>query len=250
MVEAVKNYKLYHVTLTNPYKQAFVAKQRVSIGTQHNPFFAFYERAREYSVTDRDTGGIFQVKAVDWITRVRDKRILTSPEILASIAHEVTQHYIMLCRELIMEEIRRDEFNGEPPSRQVCLYGCDTIEEARFWSQLLGADGSVCELKCTGVIHRADSRLLLKDSEPLSITRDRARSYWRGEASDDPRFETLFVGDITVVRRWSIESFPQSPKCIPRGRTSHTPKKRPRKRDEAKQSGRIQSARLLCRKGS
>ena len=197
MVATVENHRLYHVTMTTGYKQALVAKQRITVGTQHNPFFGFYEGAREYPVTDGDT--VIQVKAVDWLTRVRDKRILTTPEMLATIAYEVTQHYIMLCRELIMEETRREEFNSEPPSRQVCLYGCDTIEEAKSFSALLGPGGVICELSCTGTIHRADSRLMLKDSEPLSVTRNRARSYWRGEASDDPRFETLFVGDATVT---------------------------------------------------
>jgi hypothetical protein len=197
MVSQVESHRLYHVTQTKFYKQAFVAEQHVSIGTQHNPFFGFYEGAREYPVTDGDTGAILQVKAVDWLTRVRDGRIQTSHEILASIAYDVTQHYVMLCRELIMEEIRRDEFKSEPPSRQVCLYGCDTLEEAQSWRQLLG-DGTICELTCDGIIHRADSRLMLKDSEPLSVTRERARSYWRGEASADPRFETLFVGAASV----------------------------------------------------
>jgi hypothetical protein len=199
MVEQVKDRKLFHLTETKPYKQTFVAGQKVTIGETDNPFFGFYEGAREYPVTDHLTGGIIQVKAIDWLTRVRNKTILTPPETLASIAYEVTQHYVMLCRELIMEEIRRDEFESEPPSRQRCLYACDTLEEARSWKQLVGEGRTICELTCTGTIHRADSRLMLKDSEPLSVTRDRARAYWRGEASADPRFETLFVGDAQVT---------------------------------------------------
>jgi Protein of unknown function (DUF2441) len=199
MVKQIKGQKLYHVTFTKPYKQAFTADQIVHIGDADNPFFSFYEGAREYPVTDGDTGEIIQVKAVAWLRRVQAGTIRTTPEILARLAVEVTQHYVMLCRELLMEEIRRVEFNGEPPSRQRCLYACDTLEEARYWNQRIGENGTICELTCTGTVHRADARLLLGDSEPLSVTKDRGRRYWRGEAGEKPEWETLFVGDATVT---------------------------------------------------
>ncbi|MFZ1885351.1 MAG: DUF2441 domain-containing protein [Rhodoplanes sp.] len=198
MVEQVKDHKLYHVTVTKPYKQAFTANQVVYIGDTDNAFFGFYEGAREYPVNEN--GAIVQVKAVAWLKRVRAGTIQPdSPQILANIAAEVTEHYVMLARELIMEELRITEFNSEPPSRQRCLFGCDSLEEARYWDQRIGGNGTICELTCTGKIHRADARLLLADSEPLSVTRDRARKYWRGEAGDNPEWETLFVGDATVT---------------------------------------------------
>jgi Protein of unknown function (DUF2441) len=118
---------------------------------------------------------------------------------LAQIAAEVTVHYVMLCRELLMEEIRTKEFDGEPPSRQRCLYCCESLEEAKHWLTRIGGGGTVCELTCTGAIHRADASLLLGDSEPLSETRERARRYWLGETSDSPEMETLFIGDAAVT---------------------------------------------------
>jgi len=98
-----------------------------------------------------------------------------------------------------MEQIRLDEFSGKPPSRQSCLFLSDTAEEARSWIPLFEGNGLVCELICTGTVHRADSRLMVKVSEPLSVTEDRARAYWRGDASADPRMETLFQGDAVVA---------------------------------------------------
>jgi hypothetical protein len=196
MVEQVTKRKLYHVTETKPYKNAFTAGEIVRIGGAYNPFFSFYELAREYPVTEN--GATVLVKAKDWLRRVRDKTILTTPDIHARIAVEVAEHYVMLCRELLMEEIRREEFGSKPPSRQSCLFACETVQEARDWIPLVGSNGLICELNCTGTIHRADSRLLLGDSEPLSITRDRARAYWRGEMSEHPRAETLVVGNVVV----------------------------------------------------
>ena len=199
LTELVRDTALFHVTVTKPYKQAFAAGQAVKIGADDNPFFRFYEGAREYPIVDN--GNMVNVKAVQWLRLVRDGQIAPHPGILPAIALEVAQHYVMLSRELIMEELRRDEFAGEPPSRQRCLYGCATLEEAKHWQGRLGdPTSSICELSCTGTIHRADAMLLLGDSEPLSVTRDRGRQYWRGEVSEKPEWETLFVGDAHVVR--------------------------------------------------
>jgi len=198
MVEKIHDRKFYQVSLTNNYKRAFALNQKITAGSEHNPFFKFYEKALEYPTTDGQTGILIQVNAVEWLHRVRAKTILTSYEILAEKAFEVSQHYMMLARELIMEQIRIEEFGGAPPSRQTCLFLSETIEEARTWIPLLGGRGAVCELLCTGNIHRVDSRLMVKVSEPLSTTKDRARAYWRGEVSADSRPETLFEGDAAV----------------------------------------------------
>ncbi|KIZ46210.1 MULTISPECIES: DUF2441 domain-containing protein [Rhodopseudomonas] len=195
MVKQIEKQKLFHVTVAKPYKQAFAPDQKVTIGEAFNPFFSFYEGSREYPITMPD-GQQQNVKAVAFLRQVRDG-LINSPE-FAKIATEVAIHYVMLCRELIMEEIRCNEFGGNPPSRQRCLYVCETVDEARYWNKRIGESGTVCELTCSGTVHRADASLLLGDSEPLSVTKDRARQYWRGEAAGNPEWETLFVGKATI----------------------------------------------------
>lgn len=198
MSEQVRSRTFYQVTVTNGYKQALVLDQQVTAGTAYNPFFKFYERTIEYPVTDGVSGSITQVNAVDWLLRVKAATIRTSYEMLTLKAVEVSQHYMMLARELLMEQIRLEEFEGRPPSRQKCLFLADSVDEARSWMPLLGGSGVVCELTCTGTIHRADSRLLVRNSEGLSKTRQNARAYWRGEVGDDPRMEILFEGKAVV----------------------------------------------------
>lgn len=196
MVEQVSGRRLFHLTETKPYKVALVPDQIVKVGESFTPFFGFYEGSRTYPVT-LENGTTVQVPAVKFLKQVQAGNI-NSP-MLPAIAAEVAQHYVMLCRELIMEDIRLAEFNGEPPSRQRCLYAADSIDEARKWKQQVGPESTVCELTCTGTIHRADASLLLGDSEPLSVTRERARRYWQGEAGESLQWETLFVGVAKVT---------------------------------------------------
>ena len=199
MVEAVEDHKLYQVTVSNAYKQAFVLGQKVAVGTEDNPFFRFYETVLEYDVPDGNTGAILRVNVVEWLHRVRMGTIIPQAGFLAATAWSVSQHYMMLARELLMEQIRLEEFDGEPPSRQKCLYLSNNPEEARGWIPLVGGNGTVCELSCTGKIHLADSRLMVMLSEPLATTREKARAYWRGEASSEPRMEALFEGNAVVT---------------------------------------------------
>ena len=43
MVESVQSTRFYQATTTNHYKVAFAKGQTVIVGTEHNPFFQFYE---------------------------------------------------------------------------------------------------------------------------------------------------------------------------------------------------------------
>jgi hypothetical protein len=51
MVERVSGRKLFHLTETKPYKQAFVVDQIVQIGESYTPFFGFYEGSVTFPLT-------------------------------------------------------------------------------------------------------------------------------------------------------------------------------------------------------
>src|ERR1035438_1863549 len=110
MVEQVVKRTLFHVTIPKPYKSVFTAGQKVTLGTTYTPFFNFYEGSRQYPVNQAD-GSVIQVKAIKFLTAVRDGQI-SCPN-LPTIAREIASHYVMLARELIMEEIRLSEFPSD-----------------------------------------------------------------------------------------------------------------------------------------
>jgi Protein of unknown function (DUF2441) len=205
MVEMITDRVLYHVTPSRElyhrhtgklYKRPLAANQVVHAGYGANPFFSHYEGALELPL-EREDGSTQQVKSFDFLIRMRNNKI-NSPK-FAVIATDIAEHYLALAREILMESIRLIEI-PDAPSRQTCLYLCENLEQAQYWNWRLGQGGAICSLRCTGVVHRADAGLLLGDSEPLSVAQERAGRYWRGEASDLPKWETLFVGKAVVLK--------------------------------------------------
>ncbi|WP_144577097.1 DUF2441 domain-containing protein [Agrobacterium sp. DE0009] len=190
-------FDCFHVTRDVPYspKLPLEIGYTTTIGQNPNPFFNFYENARTYPV-NLANGDIIQVPAIRFLKAVRSGEI--TPANLAGDALDIAQHYLMLARELLYEEVRvRD--HADLPSRQTCLWASDNIEEARAWAVKLGGRARIFRLRVVGLKHRADANLLLGDSEPLSATYKSAEAYWSGESSSMPLWETLISGAVTLV---------------------------------------------------
>ena len=193
----VTNREFFHVTRIVAYSAhpTLAVGSEIEAGTLPNPFFAFYEGARAYSV-NTPTGTV-DVPAIRFLKEVRNGNI-DCPE-LKTIAVDIARHFVMLTRELLMEQVRRD-VNPKAPSRQRCIWLSDNADEAKFWRAKLSPNGRILRLNATGKIHRGDAALLLADSEPISHTLDSARSYWSGKHSEKPELETLFEGRAMVVQ--------------------------------------------------
>lgn len=196
MSKKVENFEFFHVTRNLFYSTEAPLKKgdRIDIGDKHNPFYSFYEKSRSYSVNTEK--GNVQVPAIKFLSAVASGEI-NCPNV-AQVSLEVAQHYMMLSRELIMEQVRQ-EVDPEAPSRQSCLWITETMHEAKHWQERLGGDSKVVRFQVTGVTHRADASLLLGDSEPISETLRKARLYWRGKHTDKPEWETLFEGTASVI---------------------------------------------------
>lgn len=196
MAEIVERREAFHVARTLIYNNnsPMAAGAKLRVGGSVNPFFGFYQNSRTYPV-DTPQGRI-NCKAIKFLNSVRDGQI-NCPN-LPQIAAEVAQHYVMLSRELIMEEVRK-EIAPDAPSRQLCVWLAQDLSEAQHWATRLGNQGVIFRVSLSGSVHRADAGFLLGDSEPINVTYDRAKKYWQGENSDTPEMETLFVGELEVL---------------------------------------------------
>ncbi|TAJ29712.1 DUF2441 domain-containing protein [Bosea sp. (in: a-proteobacteria)] len=196
MIEDVTKSVFFHVTRPVPWNehQPLKVGDEIAVGHRTNPFFGFYEIPRTIPVQTPD--GQLLSPILTFLSAVRDGRIAASN--LAGIAHDATQHYLILARELIWEEVRC-EVAPTAPSRQRCIWLSDTVAAAEIWKQRLGGDASLLTLECTGTIARVDAGFLLGDAQPLSETYANARSYWQGSVSKRAEPETLFRGKATVM---------------------------------------------------
>lgn len=199
MCHPPSQFECFHVTRNLPYgpSSSLAAGTTISVGEIHNPFFGFYENAQSYPVT-LQSGEVVQVPAIRFLRAVHAGEV--NPHNLPKTALDVSTHYMMLARELLFEEVRgRTDATLRLPSRQTCLWASESLEEAYTWANKFEGPSRILRLQVTGACHRADSKLLLDDSEPLSQTYSKAEAYWRGEGSPDPHWELLVSGTVVVV---------------------------------------------------
>jgi len=191
MVETVTDAEYYHVMHSKSYvrRAPLQLGQSFSVGTTTNPFMGYYNKARTYSV---NAGGkTIDVPALKFLRDVRKGRI-ECPDI-AKQAYNVANHYSMLARELIMEDVRRD-IAPTAPSRKSCLWVVDELGLAAYWQKKIGGASRLVKLRLTGTLHKGDAKFLLNESEPLADTYDKARRYWLGEQTTSALPEYLFSG--------------------------------------------------------
>jgi len=196
MVDIVTDAEFFHVTHNKTYvrHEPLVLGQSFSVGEETNPFMGYYDNARTYGV--QAEGKTIKVPALKFLRDVRRGRI-DCPD-LAKQAYNVANHYSMLARELIMEEVRRD-IAPTAPSRKNCLWVVDDLGLASHWQRKLGGESRLVKLQLTGTLHRGDAKFLMNESEPLATTYEKAHAYWRGEETEDSLPEYLFTGTATLV---------------------------------------------------
>jgi len=178
------------------------------IGGTSNPFFHFYEAyQRSYPVTDTSTGTIQQIPAMKFLRLVKDGTV-TATE-LPTIARDTANHFLMLARELLWENVRLAEF-PDAPSRQNCIWLIESMADVTNWISQLGFEQShysVVRVRATGKSLKVDSNFLAGDSEPLPVWLEKAHEYWSGMVTQTPLPEVLFVGHIEVDEIIDMDAF-------------------------------------------
>jgi len=196
MVETTTDSIFYHVAHNKNYvrREPLARGSVFTVGHEINPFFGYYDKARTYTV--QKDGENIVVPALKFLRDAKRGRITGSD--LPKQAYNVANHYSMLARELIMEEVRRD-IAPEAPSRKTCLWVVDDLGLAAYWARKIGGKSRLMKLSLTGHTHRGDAKFLMNESEPLAATYDKAQAYWKGEQTDDPLPEILFSGTAIVL---------------------------------------------------
>jgi hypothetical protein len=198
MAEQVCDREFFHVARATSHPP-LVHGQALTIGDVYNPFFDRFNQRLDVPLIEN--GQHFQIPPGQWLKTAFEGRFDPAPlpHAIAEVGFRATRHYAMLCRELVMEDVRARDFS-DAPSRQRCLYLCDTPEEAAVWRRdHLGDNGTIVRLACTGAIHRGDASIMLRDGEELWSVIANAKRYWRGEMTERPQREALFEGTARVI---------------------------------------------------
>ncbi len=107
----------------------------------------------------------------------------------------------MLIRELIFEEVRKQDYNNSP-SRRNCIWLTEE-ENIEFWLKWIKQDGfdyKIYEFECEGNFHKGNQDFL--DSEIVGYNEyyNNAVKYWSGESTNIKRNnEIIFNGEIKVI---------------------------------------------------
>ncbi len=113
----------------------------------------------------------------------------------------MSQHYLTLIREMILEDVRKEYF-PEMPSRKKCMWVIpDKKESLAFWlPRLKNPEATILKVELSGKLHRSPQRNLMLNSFSASYIRQNAFTYWMGntssELADD---ECIFQGQMKVV---------------------------------------------------
>src|SRR5258705_5230169 len=129
---------------------------------------------------------------------VRDGAVTSAT--FPGIAFDTANHFLMLARELLWENVRLAEFQ-DVPSRQRCIWLVEALEDVKRWIAQLRFKPDlyrVVRVRAHGRALRVDGNNLAGDSEPLPIWFEKARAYWSGRDSPHPIPEVLFEGRIEV----------------------------------------------------
>jgi len=104
--------------------------------------------------------------------------------------------------ELVFELVRRLEF-AQQPSRLATVYACPTADDARAMCTTWIGDwpnALIWEIEGQQASSPFDTALLGVDGTAWEAI-ERARRYWRGEATAAPVWELLFAPPVTVISR-------------------------------------------------
>ena len=118
----------------------------------------------------------------------------------ANLIFQTVNDDAMITRELMFEEVRKEEYT-DLPSRLKCLYVCKTKKEMNDWINIFNKtnkkDFQLLKLKLTGKIFVGDASFILRQNISLNRKKEQAKMYWSGKKKDNIN-EYLFVGTAVV----------------------------------------------------
>ncbi|OLS16569.1 MAG: hypothetical protein HeimC3_53150 [Candidatus Heimdallarchaeota archaeon LC_3] len=115
---------------------------------------------------------------------------------LVGLSYRVLRKSLRSVRELIFEEIRKENYS-QLPSRSKCIWLIEDEKSLSYWSKLL--QGEIYKVEVTGEIHKGSDSYLQVETYSLDFFREQAHKYWKGDPLDGVKDEIIFTGELEVI---------------------------------------------------
>jgi len=123
-----------------------------------------------------------------------------NPDTLFKSASKGLNDYLMFTRELIYEEVRRDNFPHLPSRSKSFHLIPDNKGAMQFWlPKLATPEHKLFKLEVNGQIHTADINHLVTDSVSPMMMKMAASHYWMGTNQDEVSNLITFRGGVKVI---------------------------------------------------
>ena len=185
----VENKIMYHISRNNSWNDGDI----INAGLDENPFWNI---CKNYSKMIRVNG--VEMSVFEMIERVNNFDVTQQNiSFLYQVLKDISKETAFYIREQIFEDVRNKEYSMLP-SRQKCLWVCEE-DQISFWKTINeGRQCSLLTLELTGELFCGDDHWLKADTFSSVEYLERAKHYWSGEMSTNPRKEFLFYGKAIV----------------------------------------------------
>ena len=145
----------------------------VTVNQQQMPVFAMIDQKYNFDVTQENINFLYQT------------------------IENVSKETALYIREQVFEDVRKSNFPNLP-SRQKCLWLCDEKTLPYWNTAVIGPQRYLLTLKVEGQLFCGDDNWLTADTFSSVEYANRAKQYWSGEMTANPRKEYLFYGEAVV----------------------------------------------------
>ena len=183
------NKEFYHISRQKNWSVGSV----ITTGINENPFWTTCKNCSPLVTVNQQQMPVFAMIDQKYNFDVTQENI----NFLYQTIENVSKETALYIREQVFEDVRKSNFPNLP-SRQKCLWLCDEKTLPYWNTAVIGPQRCLLTLKVEGQLFCGDDNWLTADTFSSVEYANRAKQYWSGEMTANPRKEYLFYGEAVV----------------------------------------------------
>ena len=192
----------YHLhALNKKHDELWHVGSSFEIGKGENCFLEYYEDARIGLRFAEGTETIPILKAYYFLDKLKKEITVQAKEVWMQQAHKAIREMGKYIREVIFEEIRKEDFS-DIPSRLTGMWLTEKADIDGWLKELGGQKLDIYRVAVTGEIHQGSAEHLNFDALSHRELRKNARAYWSGKGLKNNSInEIIFEGKVNLLEK-------------------------------------------------